>query len=207
MQIYSIFDNEFRSYGKVLNGYDCNELAAAMKKIPLPENGIEYIASMPELENCAVFAALQDRAYGGLPVELGMCWGRNRSLNCLEYHRTSEFNLGAHDFILLLAHEHEIEDGILTTDVVKAFHVPAGVLVEIFATTLHYAPCHVNAETGFRTAVLLPLGTNMLLQKKMCANDEDKMLSACNKWLLAHPDSDEAKKGNYIGLTGENITI
>ena len=26
-----------------------------------------------------------------------------------------------------------------------------------------------------------------------------------NKWLLAHADSDEAKKGLYVGLKGENL--
>ena len=207
MQIYSIYDNEFRSYGKAMNGYDCTELVAAMREIPLPEIGIEYVASIPELEKFKVFASLRQNAYGGLPVELGMCWGHNRTLNCLEYHRTSEMNLGAHDFILLLAHQHEIVDGSLSTDVVKAFRVPAGVLVEIFATTLHYAPCHADDDTGFRTAVLLPQGTNYPIRETECGDPEDRMLSACNKWLLAHPDSNEAKTGSYVGLVGDNITI
>lgn len=30
---------------------------------------------------------------------------------------------------------------------------------------------------------------------------------ACNKWLLAHPDSAEAKAGAYVGLVGENVHI
>ena len=34
-----------------------------------------------------------------------------------------------------------------------------------------------------------------------------RKLWACNKWLLAHPDSTEAAHGAYIGLTGENIDI
>ena len=32
-------------------------------------------------------------------------------------------------------------------------------------------------------------------------------MTARNKWLLAHPDSDEAKNGAHIGLTGENIDL
>ena len=39
------------------------------------------------------------------------------------------------------------------------------------------------------------------------ANEEDRMLWARNKWLLAHPESDEAESGAYIGLTGENIDL
>ena len=36
---------------------------------------------------------------------------------------------------------------------------------------------------------------------------DDALLWACNKWLLAHPDSAEAKAGAYVGLTGENVKI
>ena len=36
---------------------------------------------------------------------------------------------------------------------------------------------------------------------------DDAYLWACNKWLLAHPDSSEAKTGAHIGLTGKNIDI
>ena len=36
---------------------------------------------------------------------------------------------------------------------------------------------------------------------------DDAQLWACNKWLLAHPDSSEAKTGAHIGLTGKNIDI
>ena len=36
---------------------------------------------------------------------------------------------------------------------------------------------------------------------------DDARLWACNKWLLAHPDSAEAAQGAYVGLTGINIDI
>lgn len=32
-------------------------------------------------------------------------------------------------------------------------------------------------------------------------------MTARNKWLLAHPESQEAKNGAYIGLTGKNIDL
>ena len=35
--------------------------------------------------------------------------------------------------------------------------------------------------------------------------EEDTWMTARNKWLLAHPDSSEAKSGAHIGLTGKNI--
>ncbi len=207
MKIYSVYNPMFSAYGKVLDGYDTTALQEAMCAIPQPAAGTAYEAGIASLEALPIFAEFRDRAYGGMPIELGMCWGFNRRLNCLEYHRDSEINIGAHDFILLLAKEDEIEDGVLETSKVCAFHVPAGVVVEVYATTLHYAPCHASAETGFRTAVVLPLGTNTARPDITPANAEDERLWARNKWLLAHPDSKEAARGAYVGLRGVNIDL
>ena len=207
MHIYSVHDPEFKPYGKVLEGYDTAELLQAMEAIPHPEEGTAYRPGIESLEACAIFPAFRDRAYGGMPIQLGMCWGHNTKLNCLEYHRDSELNVGTKDFILLLAKEDEIEGGVLDTAKVKAFRVPAGEVVEVYATTLHYAPCHTCPHCGFRVAVVLPLGTNTDKPAIEAKNEEDKWLWARNKWLLAHPDSREAGRGAHIGLAGDNIDI
>jgi hypothetical protein len=207
MRIYSVTDPEFKPYGQLPTGYDTAELLAAMEVIPLPPEGVAYEPGIAALEACAILGELRDRAYGGMPVQLGMCWGCNTRLNCLEYHRDSEINIGTTDFILLLAHQDEIENGLLDTARVKAFRVPAGVPVEVYATTLHYAPCHTDPARGFRVAVALPKGTNTARPDFAPKSAEDRLLTARNKWLLAHPDSDEAKGGAVIGLTGENIDI
>ncbi len=207
MKLYSVYAPEFAHYGKVIEGYDTAELMESMQKIALPENGTMYQPSIAALECGSVFGALQNNAYGGMPIQLGMCRGRNTKLNCLEYHRDSEINLGTGDFILLLAKQDEIENGVLDTEKVKAFRVPGGIFVEVYATTLHYAPCHENEADGFRVAVVLPKGTNTAKPDIAIRNEEDRLLFARNKWLLAHPESDEAKRGAYVGLTGENIQI
>lgn len=207
MEILSVFDKEFAPYGKVLEGYDTAELVAAMKNIPLPEEGTAYEPGIASLEACRIFGEFSDRAYGGMPIQLGMCWGHNTKLNCLEYHKDSEINIGTDDFVLLLAKEDEIVDGTLDTAKVKAFKAPAGAAVEVYATSLHYAPCHLDAAAGFRTAVVLPRGTNTYMPVIAAGNFEDKLLWARNKWLLAHPDTSEAKAGAYVGLVGENIDI
>lgn len=206
MIIYSVNDPAFKPYGKVLAGYETTDLCTAMAAIPLPESGTAYRPSIEILEACAVFTDFRDRAFGGMPIQLGMCWGRNTKLNCLEYHRDSEVNIGASDFVLLLAKQDEITDGVLDTDKVKAFCVPAGVPVEVYATTLHYAPCQVSGE-GFRVAVVLPKGTNTEKPGFEPLSEEDAWMTARNKWLLAHPDSNEAKNGAHIGLRGVNIDI
>ena len=207
MKIYSVTDPEFNPYGKLLEGYDTAELLTAMERIALPESGTAYRPGIESLEACAIFDELRERAYGGMPIQLGMCWGRNTRLNCLEYHRDSEVNIGWKDFILLLAKQDEIVDGVLDTAKVKAFRVPKGVPVEVYATTLHFAPCHTCPDCGFRVAVVLPRGTNTDKPAIEPKNEEDRWLWARNKWLLAHPESKQAKNGAHIGLRGENIDI
>ena len=208
MKIHSVFDPAFKRYGQVVEGLPdtVSELLEALQKTPLPE-GTGYVPEEPLLQELPAAVEISEHCYGGMPVQLGWCNGHNTRLNCLEYHRDSEFNLGTEDFILLLAKQEEISEGTLDTSLVRAFRVPAGTLVEVYATTLHYAPCHVDADQGFRVLVALPKGTNTEKPDITPLTAEDKMLWACNKWLLAHPDSNEAKAGAYVGLSGENICI
>ena len=207
MKIYSVHDKEFTPYGHVVTGLDTAELLDALARTPLPETGTGYCPEEEELQELPVTVQVSEHLCGGVPVQMGWCNGRNTKLNCLGYHRDSEFNLGTEDFILLLARQEEIENGMLDTGKVKAFRVPAGVLVEVYATTLHYAPCHTDPAKGFRVLVALPAGTNTEKPDIRPLTEEDKLLRACNKWLLAHPDSAEAADGAYVGLTGENIDI
>ncbi|MGN0999090.1 MAG: DUF4867 family protein [Faecousia sp.] len=208
MKIYSVFDPEFKPYGQIVDGMEdtVREILDVLKDAPQGP-GVDYVPEYVPLQELPAMTEISEHCYGGMPVQLGWCNGHNTKLNCLEYHRDSEFNLGTEDFILLLAKQDEIEGGVLDTAKVKAFKAPAGVLVEVYATTLHYAPCHCDASNGFRVLVALPQGTNT--DKPVIANksSEDKRLWARNKWLLAHPDSSEAKQGAYIGLSGENIDI
>ena len=207
MKIYSVYDPEFKPYGRVLEGYDTTCLMNAVKTIPLPESGTAYEPSIPALEATCNYAEFQNNFYGGMPVEIGMCWGRNSKLNCLEYHRDSELNIGEGEYVLLVARLDEVENGVLDTAKVKAFRAPAAVPVEVYATTLHYAPCSITPGEPFRVAIVLPRGSNFPAPQIVPKNAEDTYMTARNKWLLAHPESDEAKSGAHIGLTGENIDL
>lgn len=208
MKIYSVYDPEFKSYGQIVEGMEdaVQEILGELQNTPLPE-GTGYVPEDVALQNLHAMVEIAEHLYGGMPIQLGWCNGHNTKLNCLEYHRDSEFNLGTEDFILLLAKQNEIRDGVLDTAKVKAFRVPAGVMVECYATTLHYTPCHVNPIKGFRVLIALPLGTNTNKPVFCQRNWEDRLLYARNKWLLAHPDSSEAAHGAYIGLAGENIDL
>ena len=56
-------------------------------------------------------------------------------------------------------------------------------------------------------AVVLPKGTNTEKPGFEPLSEDDAWMTARNKWLLAHPDSNEAKNGAHIGLRGVNIDI
>ena len=208
MKIHSVYDPEFKPYGQIVTGLEdaVFEITAALAATPLPE-GVGYVPTDPALQELPAAVEISEHCFGGMPTQLGWCNGHNTRLNCLEYHRDSEFNLGTEDFILLLARQDEIEDGILDTAKVMAFRVPAGVLVEIYATTLHYAPCHCDPARGFRVLVALPWLTNTERPIAPVKTAEDAILTARNKWLLPHPDSDEARGGAKVGLSGDNIDI
>ena len=205
MEIISVFDQAFKPYGHVITGYDNKAITAALDACtPLPE-GVQYVPSQPEMD---VFKAeLSSNEYGGMPIELGWCNGHNTKLNCLEYHRDSEINLGVYDFILLLAKLSDLEDGVLDTQKVKAFYVPANTMVEVYNSTLHYAPCSARKGQGFKVLIVLPLGTNGPKPEITPKNEEDRRLWAANKWLLAHAESSEAAQGAVVALKGVNVDI
>ena len=204
MKIQKVTDPAFRKYGQVLEGYDFTGLIKELKHTPVPEDVI-YVPSVEELEALDIMKDLQNKGYGGLPVQIGYCNGHNKKLNAVEYHRNSEINVAVTDLVLLIGHQQDIEpDHTYDTSKIEAFLVPAGTGIEVYATTLHYAPCHVN-EGGFQCVVVLPKGTNTDLTLQTEKTGEDSLMTAKNKWLIAHEDAKIA--GAFNGLKGENITI
>ena len=177
----------------------------AMEATPLPEC-VVYEPSVPELEAVTlVYEALRDIGFGELPIQVGYCNGNNYLLNALEYHRSSEINVAATDMVLLLGKQRDITDDLTyDTSLVEAFFVPVGTAVELYADTLHYAPCNAD-ENGFKDVIVLPKDTNLPLDKKH-EGGEDGMLAAKNKWLIGHKDAG-LPEGSHIGLVGENISV
>ncbi len=204
MEIKKVTDDSFSAYGKVLKGYDFSELLETMKSTPCPED-VVYVPGFAALESAAVADQLKKSAYGGLPIQIGYCNGHNQTLNALEYHRSSEVDIAASDLILLLGKQQDIsEDYMYDTENVEGFFVPAGTAVELYATTLHYAPCQAS-EDGFRCVIVLPEGTNHELDFDTYDNGEEKLMTAKNKWLIAHEDA--KIEGAFCGLKGKNITL
>ncbi len=206
MEIKSVFDKEFRKYGQVLKNYDCTEIIEKMSSTPLP-NDVIYEPSIKELEQLKIAEELKAREYGELPIQIGYCNGNNYLLNAIEYHRSSEINIAVTDLILLIGCQKDINDDFTyETSKIEAFKVPAGTIIEVYATTLHYAPCNVD-ESGFKCVVVLPRDTNLPLENETEKNGEDALLFARNKWLIGHKDTDLGAQGAFIGLIGQNISL
>lgn len=205
MTVRKVTDPAFKAYGRVITGYDFSGLLKAMEHTPLPEDVI-YIPSLPEMEALSDAKELERGIYGQMPIQIGCCNGHNKKLNAVEYHRDSEVDIAVDDLILILGKQQDIEeDHTYDTSRMEAFLVPAGTAVEVYATTLHYAPCHVKDE-GFRCVIVLPKGTNLDMDPVAVKDPEDRLLFARNKWLIGHAEGG-LPEGAFIGLKGENLSV
>ncbi len=202
----NVNDDAFQAYGRVLTKeYDCTELITALNETEAPTDCVVYYPSIGEFEKLPIKKVLEESMYGELPIQIGYCNGTNQALNAVEYHRCSELGVAATDLILLIGKQQDITANYTyDTAQIEAFLVPAGTVYEMYATTLHFAPCGVDGKP-FRNIVVLPKGTNTDLEVNGNIAREDKTLFAKNKWLIAHEDG--GVEGAYIGLVGDNITI
>ena len=203
MVIYKVNDKEFEQFGKVLD-IDTKEIIETAEKIELPEEGSLYTASREDFENLPVARTVREECFGGLPVQLGYCYGHNDTLNALEWHKCSEVNIAVTDFILLLGDVRDIESGNkYNSEKIKAFKVLKGEAIEVYSTTLHFCPLETE-KSGFGCVVGLVKGTNIPLDFE----PNDKLLFRKNKWLLAHRENKALiEKGVVSGIYGTNIKL
>lgn len=207
LPLFSVLDPAFSAYGRVLALGGCTALAAALEGTAIPAEGNCYQASVPSLEATPEAAAIRRAVFGESDIEAGFCNGRGYTLNALEYHKSSEVNFTTTGLVLLLALPEQLHDGKLDSADVVGFYLPPMVPVEIFPRVLHFAPCRVE-ESGFNCLVVLPLGTNTPLSKvDTSVPGEEKLLWMKNKWMTCHPDSPQAGKGAYQGISGENLQL
>ncbi len=207
MKLYKVTDPEFIPYGRVLKDPAFDALIEKLSTEPMPQGEVVYVPGAPELEELEAAGVMSTKVFGEMPVQCGYCNGDNTKLNALEYHRSSEINYAATDAILLLGSQQDVTPEMTyDTEKVMAFLVPAGTTIEVYATTLHYAPCNAPGQNGFRVGVALPKGTNLELKEKHEGGSEDAHLTATNKWLLGHPEGG-LPAGSPMGLIGKNWDV
>jgi len=222
VKIWSVYDEEFNSFGQVLKGYDVSELIEYMEaNTDIPDDGNVYVPSKEPMELTHIARTIKSVIYGGMPIQIGYCNGRNSTYNGFEYHKCSEINIAVTDMMLVLGHSYDIENCHYNNDDATVFFVPKGTMIEMYQTTLHLSPLKVCDE-GFKAVVVLAEGTNTPLSTKekrerdtiinsiANRNHEDQdmeteLLLARNKWVIAHPDRKPLiDQGAYPGIIGDN---
>ena len=203
IEFYDIFSEEFSEYGRVIDDIDVSEIIAEAKDIPYPESGSAYIPSVERFEATDAAKKIKEAIFGTLDTQIGYCYGHNDTLNATEWHFSSELNVALTPLVLILGKRSDIKDGRVDSKTMKAFYVPEGAVIEVYATTLHFCPCQVD-DGGFGCVVGLPSASNTPLDAPV----EDKLLFRKNKWLLAHEQNEALiAKGTVAGIYGENYKI
>lgn len=194
---------EFATFGRVIKTLDISEIKKEAEKMENPENGSSYLPSVEAFEKLEIAKTIKNEFFGTLDSQLGYCWGHNNFLNATEWHKGSEINIAITPLVLILGHVWDIVDGKIDSSDFTAFYLPAGTVVEVYETTLHFCPCEVE-NSGFGCVVGLPKGTNTNLETEV----ENKMLFRKNKWLICHVENKALiEKGVVSGITGTNYEI
>ncbi len=204
LSILPVHHKAFARYGRVILSFDTNSLRQAAQDMEMPAQGVRYLPALHCLDQHPDASLLRQTHWGQLDAQIGLCWGYSNTLNALEWHTSSEINIGVTDLVLLLADQREIDGSRLDSKKVEAFYLAQGEMIELYATTLHFCPCAVTSQ-GFSCIVVLPRGTNEPLEQGVEASP---LLWAKNKWLIAHEGNDPLlRRGATAGIYGENWAL
>ena len=188
LSIFSVEDPEFAPYGRVLKGYECSTMISYAKShVDMPAKGTAYVRTDAGLEAVDEMKPLSATVYGGMPLQAGWCIGRNNKMNAMEFHKGNEINIAVTDLFLLLGKVEDIQDNRYDSKKITGFYAPQGCAVELYASTLHFAPINVGADP-FISIVILPACTNTLFEGPRPIRPGDELLFAVNKWMICHPN-------------------
>ncbi len=210
-KIYHVYDSSFRKYGRVHKSLKVDGYLSYLEKIQVTDQLFYSADCLGTGYNQAELNPIINAVYGGLAnIQVGICHGKNKKLNALEFHKGTETIIAGTEMVILLGLTDDIDwvTNTYETSRVEAYYVPRGTLYELSARCLHYAPVHINEDEGFKLVVFLPKGTNETLENLPEKENEGMMLLAQNKWLMTHADDKSfVDLGAHVGLIGENIEI
>ncbi|WP_173021179.1 DUF4867 family protein [Secundilactobacillus folii] len=205
IQIQSVTDLSFANYGRVIQlPYQTELNRILIDRTEIPKQNNVYVRDDSQFLLTGQREIISRNFYGEQPIEIGYCNGNSNRINAFEFHNCSELNLAGTDLILWLTHRRNLVNNQTSTAYARAFFVPHGTAIEVYPTTLHFAPNRVLAS-GFKCLVILTAQTNSPLKGQ---RQPDDLLFQHNKWLLTHPDNQQmVNKGAFVGLSGENYYI
>lgn len=209
--ILSVYDDSFKKFGAIHKGFKIDRLLEYLDRNQVNDE-IVYTADVPEMreEFASQLDPIMKSVYAGMDVQVGVCYGRNNTLNALEYHQGSEVYIHATDMILMLALDEDIKwpEGTYDSSLIKNFYAPKGSIIELRGGCMHYAATNVYQEEGFSVIVSLLKDTNTEIDFRVGNQHRDKLIIAKNTWFIAHPEYEPAKKeGWHLGITGENFSL
>ena len=210
--ILSVYDDSFKNFGNIHKTFKIENLIKYLDQNNKVSDEIVYIPDVPELRRdfADELNPIVRAIYAGMEVQVGRCFGRNNTLNALEYHQGSETYIHGTDMVMLLGLDEDITwpEGTYDTSKIKAFYASKGCVIELKGGCLHYAGVNVYQQQGLNLIVMLLKGTNSPIDFEKEKQDKDKLLIAGNTWFLAHTENEQFKKaGLHLGLIGENISL
>lgn len=199
-------DPKFETFGALHWEMDPTEFVAAMEENFSGQMGESpvYEPVVAQLQDHPFVAEVQEAVFGGEPVQVGWIYGRNGTMDFLEFNDANVVLIPANDVVLFAGSEDKLDQTEWTyaTKDTQAFFVPDHVIVELFPTTLRSAPVRVIEETGYLAAVITPAG--IATEEATPGQGMDQALVANSRWVFAFPETE----GNYYaGLTGDNTAI
>jgi len=204
LKIKSVTDEVFAEFGQLIALPYKAQLAEQLSLTTIPARNNQYVRDDPGMLSGEQKSKIARIFYGEQSIEIGYCNGNSSQINALEFHNCSEINFAGTDLVLFLAHRKQLIDNQIETSQTQAFFVPQGTAIEVYPTTMHFAPCRVW-QSGFKCLVILLDKTNTPLAEPRQNND---LLFQRNKWLLTHQENERMMQQNaYPGLLGDNLAI
>ncbi|NGP45708.1 DUF4867 family protein [Bacillaceae bacterium SIJ1] len=204
--IHAVTSEEFAPFGEVLSDFPVQMCRDWLSSLKIPDQGNLYVASVEEWEEGLGKTMLEDQYFGGMPIQIGYCNGRNETVNGLEYHQGDELMFVERDCVLYVMDRRAWDpEQSIQADQLSFFYLPADTAVRLYSTTMHLSPCTV-LSSGYKTLIVLLAGTNTPLSQSH--RYSDPFLFQKNKWLVAHEDHDVwINAGVPVGIRGPKLRI
>ena len=80
MKIYSVMDDNFKEYGRIIKNIDLSSVTNVMESTPVPDD-VVYVPEDASLMKTEFAADMKNRYFGEYPVQVCVVIGRNQRLN------------------------------------------------------------------------------------------------------------------------------